>query len=64
MSQYVGQLLSNIAAKNPHEPEFIQAVTEVLESVELVVERHPEYRDAKIPTSTTSQTESETAVAR
>jgi glutamate dehydrogenase (NADP+) len=48
MSEYVDQLLTNIAAKNPHEPEFIQAVTEVMESVELVVDRHPEYRNAKI----------------
>ena len=48
MSEYVDQLLVNVASKNPHEPEFRQAVEEVMESVELVLERHPEYRDAKI----------------
>ena len=48
MSEYVDQLLTNVALKNPHEPEFRQAVEEVMESVELVLERHPEYRDAKI----------------
>ncbi len=48
MSEYVDQLLTNVATKNPHEPEFRQAVEEVMESVELVLERHPEYRDAKI----------------
>ncbi len=48
MSEYVDQLLTNVAMKNPHEPEFRQAVEEVMESVELVLERHPEYRDAKI----------------
>ncbi len=48
MSEYVDQLLASVAAKNPHEPEFLQAVTEVMESVELVLDRHPEYREAKI----------------
>jgi glutamate dehydrogenase (NADP+) len=48
MSEYVDQLLTNVALKNPHEPEFRQAVEEVMESVELVLERHPEYRDAKV----------------
>jgi glutamate dehydrogenase (NADP+) len=48
MSEYVDQLLANVATKNPHEPEFRQAVEEVMESVELVLERHPEYREAKI----------------
>jgi len=48
MSEYVDQLLVNVATKNPHEPEFRQAVEEVMESVELVLERHPEYREAKI----------------
>jgi len=33
---------------NPGEPEFLQAVTEVVESVEPVLEKHPEYRKAKI----------------
>lgn len=48
MSEYVDELLVNVASKNPHEPEFRQAVEEVMESVELVLERHPEYREAKI----------------
>ncbi|MEP7060301.1 MAG: NADP-specific glutamate dehydrogenase [Actinomycetota bacterium] len=48
MSEYVDQLLTNVALKNPHEPEFRQAVEEVMESVELVLERHPEYREAKV----------------
>ncbi len=44
----VGRLMADVAAKNPGEPEFIQAVQEVAESLALVLERHPEYRDAKI----------------
>jgi glutamate dehydrogenase (NADP+) len=37
-----------VKAKNPNEPEFHQAVEEVLESLSLVFDRHPEYRSAKI----------------
>jgi len=48
MNRYVGRLLAELAEKNPHEPEFRQAVEEVMESVELVLDRHPVYRDAKI----------------
>jgi glutamate dehydrogenase (NADP+) len=35
-------------ASNPGEPEFLQAVSEVAESVKPVLEKHPEYRKAKI----------------
>src|SRR5690242_16285383 len=40
--------MGRLKAKNPAEPEFHQAVQEVLESLTLVFERHPEYRRAKI----------------
>ncbi|MDH3290715.1 MAG: NADP-specific glutamate dehydrogenase [Gemmatimonadota bacterium] len=48
MSDYVAQLLASVKAKNPAEAEFHQAVTEVAESVQLVFERHPEYRATKV----------------
>jgi glutamate dehydrogenase (NADP+) len=48
MSDPVRDLMSQVADKNPGEPEFHQAVLEVAESVELVLERDPRYRDAKI----------------
>jgi glutamate dehydrogenase (NADP+) len=48
MSDYVKDLLKEVKAKNPAEPEFHQAVQEVVESLSLVLERHPEYRTAKI----------------
>jgi len=48
MSDYVKELLAEVKAKNPAEPEFHQAVEEVAESLTLVLERHPEYRTAKI----------------
>jgi glutamate dehydrogenase (NADP+) len=48
MSDHVAQLMASVKAKNPAEPEFHQAVHEVAESVQLVLDRHPEYRAAKI----------------
>lgn len=48
MSDYVKNLIAQVKAKNPAEPEFHQAVQEVAESLELVLTRHPEYRSAKI----------------
>ena len=48
MSDYVKDLMAEVKAKNPAEPEFHQAVQEVAESLALVFERHPEYRAAKI----------------
>jgi len=37
-----------VIKRNPNEPEFHQAVKEVLESLEPVIERHPEYVQAGI----------------
>jgi glutamate dehydrogenase (NADP+) len=48
MSDFLKNLMAEVKAKNPSEPEFHQAVQEVAESLELVLERHPEYRAAKI----------------
>jgi len=48
MRDYVTELMAEVKAKNPAEPEFHQAVQEVVESLSLVLERHPEYRKAKI----------------
>ncbi len=48
MSEYVKNLIADVKAKNPSEPEFHQAVEEVVDSLEVVLERHPEYRANKI----------------
>ncbi len=48
MSDYTNKLLADVKAKNPAEPEFHQAVEEVMGSLELVLQRHPEYRSMKI----------------
>ncbi len=45
---YVSSLMAEVKAKNPAEPEFHQAVQEVAESLALVLEKHPEYRHAKV----------------
>ncbi len=48
MSQFVADLMGQVKAKNPAEPEFHQAVKEVAESIEPVLNAHPDYRQAKI----------------
>ncbi|HSG07271.1 MAG TPA: Glu/Leu/Phe/Val dehydrogenase dimerization domain-containing protein, partial [Longimicrobiales bacterium] len=48
MGAYVSSLMEQVKAKNPAEPEFHQAVHEVAESLELVLEKRPEYRSAKV----------------
>jgi len=47
-STFVEDLMNQVIAKNPAQPEFHQAVREVLESLETVIEKHPEYRSATI----------------
>jgi glutamate dehydrogenase (NADP+) len=44
----VNELIEKVKAKNPAEPEFHQAVTEVLESLEPTIEKHPEFVKAGI----------------
>jgi glutamate dehydrogenase (NADP+) len=48
MSDYVNSFMAHVKAKNPAEPEFHQAVQEVVESLSLVLDKYPEYRSAKI----------------
>ncbi len=45
---YITDVMALVKAKNPAEPEFHQAVQEVLDSLRLVLERHPEYISARI----------------
>jgi glutamate dehydrogenase (NADP+) len=42
------EFMDYVQAKNPAQPEFIQAVDEVVESIWPVIEKRPEYRKAKI----------------
>lgn len=45
---YVSEQLEKLKAKNANEPEFIQAATEVLTSLEPVFEQNPKYEEAGI----------------
>jgi glutamate dehydrogenase (NADP+) len=48
MSLVLADYMADVKAKNPNQPEFIQAVEEVVGSLLPVYEKHPEYRKAKI----------------
>ena len=45
---YVNDVMNLVIQRNPAEPEFHQAVKEVLDALEPVVERHPKYSDNSI----------------
>lgn len=48
MNKYIEKVLEETKKKNPHEPEYLQAVEEVLTSIEPVVEKHKEFEQLKI----------------
>jgi len=48
MSQALGTFMEKLIAKNPAQPEFHQAVQEVVESLLPFLDRNPQYRKAKI----------------
>lgn len=48
MSSYVDRVIEEVRSKNPGQPEFLQTVTEVLKTVEPVIEKHPEYEKAAL----------------
>ena len=48
MPDYAKDFMTHVKAKNANEPEFHQAVQEVVESLTLVLDRYTEYRSAKI----------------
>ena len=42
-NKYLNELMERVVARNANEPEFHQTVKEVFESIEPVIEAHPEY---------------------
>ncbi|MGE5528632.1 MAG: NADP-specific glutamate dehydrogenase [Patescibacteria group bacterium] len=46
VQEYTEGVMAEVVRRNPGEPEFHQAVGEVLESLEPVLERHPEFVEA------------------
>ena len=47
-SIYLQQVYSDLAARDPEQKEFHQAVREVLESLDLMIDSHPEYREGAL----------------
>ncbi len=47
-SQYLNNVMDTVIRRNPSEPEFHQAVREVLESLEPVIEANPQYEKANL----------------
>jgi len=45
---YIKEVLQGVEKRNPGEPEFLQAVREVLETLEPVIKRHKKYQDNRI----------------
>ena len=46
MSNYTQRVLEDLKKRNAHEPEFIQAATEILNTLQPVIDKHPEYEKA------------------
>ena len=44
MSDYINDVLNDVKEKNLHEPEYLQAVDEVLTTIRPIVDVHPEYK--------------------
>ena len=47
-NEYLNSVLENVKKRNANEPEFIQAVTEVLTSLEPVVEKRPDFIESGV----------------
>ena len=45
MNSYIQNTIELVQKRNPNEPEFLQAVTEVLGSIAPVIERHKKYQE-------------------
>jgi glutamate dehydrogenase (NADP+) len=45
---YVDDILNLVKKRNSGEPEFLQAVDEVLESIDPLIQKHPEYQKASL----------------
>lgn len=46
MSDYAQRVLEGLKQRNANEPEFIQAATEILTTLQPVIDKHPEYEKA------------------
>ena len=44
---YVSEVVEITKAKNSHEPEFLQAMEEVLSTIEMVVDKNPKFKEVQ-----------------
>ena len=47
-NEYLKRVYADVEKRDSHEPEFLQAVREVFESLELVIDKHPEWEKAAL----------------
>ncbi|MCA9294058.1 MAG: NADP-specific glutamate dehydrogenase [Phycisphaerales bacterium] len=47
-NSYVSEVLDKVRARDPHQPEFLQAVEEVLDSLGSMLDKHPEYQKHRV----------------
>ena len=45
-NEYLKRVYADVERRDSHESEFLQAVREVFESLELVIDKHPEWEKA------------------
>ncbi len=47
-NEYLKKVYAQVEARDANEPEFLQAVREVFESLELIIDKHPEWEKAAL----------------
>ena len=47
-SAYINKVLGIVERRNPNEPEFLQAVREVFESLQYVLAKNPKYQQHRV----------------
>ena len=47
-NEYLKRVYDSVEKRDPDQPEFLQAVREVFESLQLVVDKHPEWEKASL----------------
>ena len=47
-NEYLKRVYASVEKRDPDQPEFLQAVREVFESLQLVVDKHPEWEKASL----------------
>ena len=47
-SEYLKRVYAEVERRDAHEKEFLQAVREVFDSLDLVIDKHPEWEKASL----------------